>query len=329
MNLVGKHGLRVGVAVAAMASAISMAPAAQAGLTLTAAGTSDGFTLSSFYQDPSVTYGMLGMTSMANGQIIGAGYGHATLNTFADVDGQTFGSALNGVGSPGTPTSVATAGVNTYLSVLGGSFYKVDPTTLGLTPLLLDTPAAAGYGLWANPATNHLESSSNIGLIDIDPGTGHVHFITGGFWDGVSVSPDGKTVYAAGSGGIFGFDIASGNQVFSVSAPGADGTGVISGTQFDGYIIDNNNNGYVGLINPATGIESIIADGGSRGDLVGPDHSNGTLFLTFYEQEYRLGISGGVIGGSAPEPATWALMLMGFGAMGAMLRRRTVRPSVA
>ena len=32
--------------------------------------------------------------------------------------------------------------------------------------------------------------------------------------------------------------------------------------------------------------------------------------------------NGGVIGGPVPEPATWALMIMGFGGAGAMLRRR-------
>ena len=34
-------------------------------------------------------------------------------------------------------------------------------------------------------------------------------------------------------------------------------------------------------------------------------------------------ISGAPTGGAVPEPATWALMLVGFGGMGAMLRRRS------
>ena len=32
--------------------------------------------------------------------------------------------------------------------------------------------------------------------------------------------------------------------------------------------------------------------------------------------------SGGSGGGAVPEPATWALMLLGFGGLGAMLRRQ-------
>lgn len=40
--------------------------------------------------------------------------------------------------------------------------------------------------------------------------------------------------------------------------------------------------------------------------------------------EYWHGITVGAEGLAVPEPATWAMMIMGFGAAGAMLRRRTV-----
>jgi hypothetical protein len=67
--------------------------------------------------------------------------------------------------------------------------------------------------------------------------------------DGVSVSADGKTVYAAIGADVFGFDIGSGNQVYDSGNIGSpDGTGVIQGNnQFAGDIISNDNDGTVKL----------------------------------------------------------------------------------
>ena len=74
--------------------------------------------------------------------------------------------------------------------------------------------------MWGNPITGHIEASSGAGLIDIDPlangGLGSFRVINAsGDGDGVSVSPDGKTVYSE-QGNIQGYDIATGTQVFSV-----------------------------------------------------------------------------------------------------------------
>lgn len=316
------------VALAAVVATFGLSSNAQAALTLTAAGIADNFTLTQYYSDPGVTYGLLGLTTTATGKVLGAGYGRGQFNLFNDVDGQTPGSATLTVGAGFTPTSAATVGGKTYVNALNGGYYQIDPTTLALTPLTLLSPVNAGYGLWGNQATGHLEASTlNNTLIDIDPATGAVHVIECcAFFDGVSVSPNGKTIYGATSGAIQGFDIASGALVLNIASGHApDGTGVISGATFNGFIIANNNDGTVGLIDPATGIETTIASGGTRGDLVGPDLTNGTLFLSQYEGEYRLGLTGGVIGGAAPEPTSWALMLIGLGGVGAMVRRSAKR----
>ncbi len=307
------------------ATLLASTTAANAALTLTAAGIADGFSLTQYSSDPAANYGMLGLATMSNGRVIGTGYARAQLYSLADTDGQTYPSASVTVSAAGTPTSAATVGGVTYVNALGGGYHSVDPTTLALTPIALNSPVSAGYGLWANRVTGHLGASTlDNRLVDIDPLTGAVHTITSGtFYDGVSISNDGLTIYGANGGGLFGFNIATGASVLSVlSGHGADGTGVISGSAFDGYIIVNNNDGTVGIINPLTGIETTIASGGSRGDLVGPDGNNGSLFLTQSEGEWRLAIAGGVIGGGVPEPATWAMLLAGFGAIGGRLRSR-------
>jgi hypothetical protein len=90
--------------------------------------------------------------------------------------------------------------------------------------------------------------------------------------------------------------------------------GVISdpGGKFDGFIVVDDNDGTVGLINPSFGTEAIIASGGSRGDWVSPDINNGTLFLSQIEEVARLSCGPGCsIGGlppSVPEPMSIALV---------------------
>lgn len=312
-------------ALGAVASVLAMSTSAHAALTLTVAGVNAGFTLTNFYSDPSTYYGALSATTMANGKVIVAGYGHGQIMTFNNADGQTYGSALQTVGTAGTPYGVATVGGNTYFTDTTGGYYKVDPNTLALTALVLDDPNVhSSLGLWANQVSGNLISDSSIGMVEINPNTGHVRYIAPG-QDGVSVSPDGLVAYTAQPGSIDGYNIATGANVFHTGdVHGADGTGVISGSAFNGFIVVNNNDGTVGLIDPGTGIETVIASGGTRGDFVGPDLTNGTLFLSEQDNMYRLGIAGGSIGGTpgVPEPATWAFMVLGFGSLGAMLRRR-------
>ena len=103
----------------------------------------------------------------------------------------------------------------------------------------------------------------------------------------MTVSPDGKTVYAELNGNIYAYDIASGT------------------------------------------LYTVIATGGARGDFVGPDLTNGTLFLASADAEERLGIAGGCIGAacttSVPEPASLAFFVGGIAGLAALSRRRKAK----
>ena len=100
---------------------------------------------------------------------------------------------------------------------------------------------------------------------------------------------------------------------------------MIAGGLYDGYVISNNNNGSVYLINPSGTTSIAIITGLNRGDFTSPDTNNGTLLLADFGASYRLGAPGGSFGiSSVPEPASVAVfgVLAVGGAVCGWRRRR-------
>jgi WD40 repeat protein len=331
------------LASACMAIAAFCSPASA--LTLTPDGTADGFTLSVFLSGYTpATYGPLAQGILPNGNVVtGSEATGFKVYVLPDVNNQTLSNAVST--TPYTPATsnpqyaIATAGGQVYgAQAFGGVYVKFnsDGTT---TPIAgaINAPGTAitsNLGMWGAP-NGDIISAGTGGLVDINPTTGNYHYIVPGLGgiDGVSVTPDGKTAIVANtnSGTIDLYDIATGNKLASYSGQGRgpDGTGVITGGKFNGFIIVNNNDGTVGLIDPGTGIEDIIANMGTRGDFVSPDTSNGTLFLSQAEAIYRLSCGSDCsIGSSVPEPSTWAMMILGFAGLGFMAYRRKSKPAL-
>jgi hypothetical protein len=318
-------GIVAGVSVAALAIA---SPKAHA-LVLTPAGIADGFTLnefvSGFPNSGLFGVGPLGMAVNSAGNVI-VNSGADGLNyVFKDVNGQTVGDALSSTPSPGFPPAYAFSNGSVWGST-GFSPHSGNPAD-ALVKFNNDGTVNTIYsnipvtnGLWTNPVNGHLLGAGCSGIIDIDVSgaTPTFRVVTSADSDGVTVSPDGKTVYDTR---VARYDIATGTLVYGpFSVPAPDGMGVISGGALNGDIVVNSNEGSVYLLD-AKGNATIIADGGSRGDYTSPDRTDGSLLLTQTDSIWRLSIKGGTIGGgpggpSVPEPSTWAMMLLGFVGLG-------------
>ena len=314
------------IAVAALAICIPFAPA-HAALTLTAAGTSAGFTLDNFLSGGS-GYTFLGSANLPDGTIAVGGFAGGQIYKFNDVNNQTLANSLASTSFSGE-IDLANVGGQAYAASRSLGFFHVS-NNLTLTHITTTPNATPTQGLAGNPVSGNLIATTNIGLINLNPATGANTFIVNppNLGDGVSVSPDGTTAYVAIFGGaaVRGYNILTGAETFAATGlpGGPDGTAVIVGGALNGSIVVNNNDGTVGLLDVTTGIETIIASGGTRGDFASPDLNNGSLFVFLDDSVWRLSLPGAVIGGppAVPEPETYAMLLAGLGLMGFAARRR-------
>lgn len=314
---------------------IAAPSAAFAGMTLNAAGAADGFTLSTFASNlvASGPYGAWGSATLANGNIVMNGYSSSgpTVNyVWTDTNGQTPSTALsvNSWNDGNYASALARLGNTVYGTEYGYNVTRVVNSD-GSEGSIISNVGRGGIG--ADAARNSLLVAADAGIVEIDlsnpnPATNY-RVVTSAYADGVTVSKDGQTVYGEVGGHIIGYNIASGAQTYDSGYLGVpDGVGVILSGSLAGDLIVNANDGTLSLLNPTTLADTLIGSGGSRGDYVGFDSSNGTLFLSQGDSLLRLSLSGGSIGGgggsSVPEPSTWAMMLLGFIGLGFAARRQ-------
>jgi hypothetical protein len=286
---------------------------ARADLTLTAAGTAQGLSLSTFISGfPNSGIGPLGTAFANDGGVLVSDYNSGTVYRFpSDANGQVASSSLISATFGGNnPNDMAQVGGNIYMTRQGtGDLVQLNQNGTFNQSIVGGLPAATG--LTADPFTGHLFVSTlgNNVIWDVDPiAKTKVAFVNASA-DGLSLSLDGRTLYAEVGGHVLGFDTTTKAQVFdSGFVNTADGTAVGAGL-FSSLLFINTNDGRLVEVNLNTLAQTVIATGGSRGDFVTVDPTNDTLLVIQSDRIVRL--SGASFVPGAPEPSSMALLLIG------------------
>ncbi len=264
-------------------------------LTLTAAGQAAGFGLSTFATGfpESSNVGPLGVAFPATGGVL-VSDDPGNLRLFpTDTDGQNaaniapknFG-ASNAIG----------------LGQLNGAIYMTQQTAGDVVQLINNGASTQvivsgipdATAVLADPFNNLLYVDNGGKIYAVDPVAKAANVFQNISADGLSLSADGKTLYAAIRGGAFaghvlGFDITTKAMVFDSGtiSPGVDGIALGNGP-VAGNLFVNTNGGTLVEVNLATTAQTIIASGGSRGDFVAVDPNNATLLVTQSDRIVRL-----------------------------------------
>ena len=313
---------------------------AKADLALTAAAETAGFglvTQSSGYTDGNgngTGVGPLSVGFTASGGTVVSYYTDNAL-VFYPTDGNNQTVAGNGTIVTGYPTStgIVSTGSHIYVADQGaGSIIKLNAD--GSFNSTLTTGLGPATGMALNPSNGHIYVSNLSGTIfNVDPATGVAKPFVSGITatyapDGLSISADGSTLFAEVNEHILGYSTATGQQVFDSGAINlADGAAAAAGA-LTGNLFVNTNDGKVYEVNEKTLAETLIASGGSRGDLVTVDPTDGSLLLSQSNSIDRLTLpadssfpTSGFSASPVPEPATMGVLSIGMLGLG-MFRRQ-------
>ena len=276
-------------------------------LTLTSAGVSAGFSLTTFASGfPTVSgqIGPLGITQAGSGILVADYPGYVRLFP-SDQDNQIAGFAAPAVaptasfGQTNADGLVTFSGV-TYMAQQGnGQIVRLNPNGTPMTAGFVVAPVPTATGIVADPALGLLFVSGGDGssqIWTVDPlHNASAPWVSVGDADGLALSTDNKTLYVATGNDILGFDVASRTIVWDYNTTSAhtaianmDGIALGLGT-LTGMIYANTNDGTVWQIALSNGAATEVASGGTRGDFVTPDTNNGgSLLLTQSDRIMRL-----------------------------------------
>jgi len=265
-----------------------------ADMTLTAAGVAAGFTLTTFATNfPNTGAGGTGPVGIAfpgSGVMVSDWPGNVRVFP-SHADGQDAGAVS--ATAYGTANAVGLAQVAGKLYMAQNPMSRVVQLNPDGTLNQVIVGVFCATGLVADRFTGHLFVSSGCsggGIVSVDPVAKTATAFNSVLSDGLALSNDGLTLYAADITGhhVLGFDTTTKAQVFDSGVISfVDGIAVGSGV-LAGKIFANTNFGEVWEVDLATSAQTLIASGGSRGDFVAADPSDGTLLVTQSDRILRL-----------------------------------------
>jgi sugar lactone lactonase YvrE len=259
-------------------------------LTLTPSSVRAGYGISIFATDFS------GVTSILfrdqGGELVTDMAGNVRLFP-SDSDGQSaaYVTPTQNFGS-GDALALARAGSNIYMTQLtSAKLVQINDTGNFVAEILPSLPVASG--MVANPKNGHLFVDDQTNMIyDVDPkARTYKGFIDSGDDYGLAITADGATLYGADSvnNNVMGYDTTTGRSVFnSGNIPGGP-NGLALGTgRFAGHLYVVTLDGSLLDIDLASRTQTVIANGGQRGDFLAFDPNDGSLLVTQTDRIVRV-----------------------------------------
>jgi hypothetical protein len=273
-----------------------VAPPARAALTLTAAGTAQGLSLSTFASGFPVVNsvgGNIGPQGIdfpnASGVLVSDYTGNVRLFP-ADSDGQNASAAPIGQNYlQANAMDLARVGGNFYMTQqVAGSLVQINSDGTLNQPIVSGLPTATGVAV--NPTNGHVfvaARGSPGQIFDVDPIAKTKTLFTSLVADDMVFSPDGSTIYASNllssdpnNGHVFGFNTTSKAQVFDSGNISGGPMGMFLGTGAQsGKLFVITIGGTLLSVDLSTSAQTVLASGGSRGEFIAVDPNDGSILI--------------------------------------------------